>query len=134
MFSGESVSVPLIGEIACGSPILAVENYEGVYRLPNEFVGSGEHFMLRAKGSSMTGVGIRSGDYLIIREQPEADYGQIVAACIDGEATVKTYRPQDDRIVFHAENPKYEDIEVKRGTDCRILGVVCGCFHSFREK
>ncbi len=82
-FSGETVGVPLIGTIACGEPIFAVENYEGVYRLPVEVVsGNGDHFMLRAKGDSMTGIGISDGDLLIIQAQPDAEYGQIVAVCI----------------------------------------------------
>ena len=132
-FSGRSVGVPLIGEIACGTPIMAVENYEGVYRMPEEFVsGSGEHFMLRAKGDSMTGAGIQSGDLLVFREQPCADCGQIVAAMIDGEATVKTYRPEKDTIILRAENPEYKDIEVGvEAVDFRILGLLVGCFHSF---
>jgi repressor LexA len=131
-FSGESVSVPLIGTIACGQPIFAVENYEGVYRLPQEFVGNGdEFFMLRAKGQSMTGAGIESGDLLILRAQPCAEYGQIIAACIEDEATIKTYQPRKNgATVLHAENPTYEDIEVNSG-DCRILGVLVGSFHKF---
>ena len=131
-FSGETVGIPLIGEIACGSPVMAVENYEGVYRLPEELVGNGENFMLRAKGDSMTGVGIFNGDLLIVREQPAADYGQIVAAMIDGEATIKTYRPQKHKIVLHAENPRYKDIVVEsEAEDFRILGVLVGSFHKF---
>jgi len=131
-FSGNTVGLPLIGAIACGSPVMAVENYEGVYRLPEELVGSGD-FMLRAKGSSMTGVGIRNNDLLIIREQPSADYGQIVAACINDEATVKTFQPQKGKIILHAENPKYKDIEVypDEAENFRILGVVVGSFHKF---
>ena len=131
-FSGNVVGLPLIGAIACGSPITAVENYEGVFRLPEELVGSG-NFMLRARGSSMTGVGIRNNDFLIIREQQTADYGQIVAVCIGDEATVKTFQPQRDKIILHAENPRYKDIEVypDETDNFRILGVVVGSFHRF---
>ncbi|MCL2798204.1 MAG: transcriptional repressor LexA, partial [Firmicutes bacterium] len=100
--SGRSVGVPLIGQIACGQPVFAVENYEGVYRLPEEWVGVGEHFMLRADGNSMTGAGIKSGDMLILRHQDCAEYGQIVAAVINDDATVKTYRSEKDKIVLHA--------------------------------
>jgi repressor LexA len=129
-FSGGSVGVPLIGTIACGAPLLAIENYEGVYRWPEELVGSGEHFMLRAKGSSMTGAGIRDGDYLVLRKQPAADYGQIVAALVGDEATIKTYRPKNGKIVLHPENPKFDDIEVE-AENFRILGVLVGGFHKF---
>lgn len=130
-FSGESVSVPLIGVIACGQPIFAVENYEGVYRLPEELLGSGSHFMLRAKGDSMTGAGINNGDLLIIRSQSVADYGQIIAACIDDEATIKTYLPGNEgKVVLRAENPRHKDIEVT-AKELNILGVLVGSFHKY---
>jgi repressor LexA len=131
-FISDTTRIPLIGDIACGEPITAIENYEGIYSLPTEFVGrGGENFMLRAKGDSMTGVGINSGDLIIIRQQPSADYGDIVAALIDGEATVKTYRPNKGKIILHPENPEYEDIIVDRDADFRILGIAVGSFHSF---
>lgn len=129
-FSGESASIPLLGEIPCGEPIFAVENFEGVYRLPIEFVGGGEHFMLRAKGSSMTGAGIKDGDLLIIRVQSAAEYGQIIAACIDDDATIKTYRPKGNKIILHPENPCFKDIETTP-ENCRILGVLVGSFHRY---
>ena len=69
--SGRSVGVPLIGQIACGQPVFAVENYEGVYRLPEEWVGVGEHFMLRADGNSMTGAGIQNGDTRVLSTPAE---------------------------------------------------------------
>ncbi|MCL2061139.1 MAG: transcriptional repressor LexA [Firmicutes bacterium] len=132
IFSGNSVSVPLIGTIACGQPIFAIENYEGVYRLPEEITGrSGDFFMLRAKGDSMTGVGIRNNDLLIFREQPSADYGDVVAAIIEDEATVKTYQPNKANIVLRAENPQHSDIVVKH-EDCRIIGILVGSFHKHK--
>ena len=131
-FSGKNKAVPLVGTIACGSPITATENYEDVYRLPEELVGSGEHFMLRAKGDSMTGAGIYDGDLLIIRMQPSADNGQIAAVIIEEEeATVKTFRPQNGgKIILQAENPDYEDIVVN-SCDCRILGILVGSFRKY---
>ena len=132
-FSGKSVAVPLLGTIACGEPITAIEDYEDVYRLPQELVGRGEHFMLRAKGDSMTDVGIHSGDLLIIRAQQAADYGQIAAVIIDGEeATIKTFCPQKNgTLILRAENPDYDDITVSGGTDCRVLGVLVGSFRKY---
>jgi len=131
-FSGKNKAVPLLGTIACGKPVAAVEDYEDVYRLPEELVGGGEHFMLRARGDSMTGAGIHGGDLLVIRIQPSADYGQIVAAMVDDdEATIKTYRPQKDgSVVLHAENPDYGDIVVKAGA-CRVLGVLVSSFRKY---
>ena len=131
-FKGKSVAVPLVGTIACGGPITAVENLEEVYRLPEELVGRGEHFMLTAKGSSMTDAGIFDGDLLIIRMQPSASGGQIVAAMIDDEeATIKTFRPQSNgKIILQAENPDYEDIVVNAG-NCRIIGVLVGSFRRY---
>ena len=124
-------AVPLVGTIACGSPIDAIENYENVYRLPEELVGRGEHFMLHAKGDSMTGVGIYDGDMLIIRMQSSANKGDIVAAMIDEEeATIKTFRPQGDSITLQAENPDYKDIIVTPNR-CRILGVLVGSFRKY---
>jgi len=131
-FSGKNKAVPLIGTIACGKPIAAIEDYEDVYRLPEELVGSGEHFILRAKGDSMTGVGIYDGDLLVVRVQPWADYGQIAAVLIEGEdATIKTFCPQKDgTIILRAENPDYKDIIIK--TDfCRVLGVLVSSFRKY---
>ena len=129
---GRSKAVPLVGAIACGGPITAIEDYEDVYRMPEELIGGGEHFMLRAKGNSMTGVGIYDEDLLIIRRQPSADYGQIVAAMIeDEEATVKTFRPQrDGKIMLQAENPDYKDITVD-ARHCRIIGILVGSYRKY---
>jgi len=129
---GRSKVVPLVGAIACGGPITAVEDYEDVYRMPEDLIGSGEHFMLRAKGDSMTGVGIYEGDLLIIRRQPSANYGQIVAAMVEEEeATIKTFCPKGDgKIVLQAENPDYKDI-VMDGRNCRIIGILAGSYRRY---
>jgi len=131
-FSGKNKAVPLIGTIACGVPITAIEHYEDVYRLPQELIGSGEHFMLRAEGDSMIGVGIFDGDLLVIRSQPTANAGQIVAALVDEDtATIKTFCPQKDGfIVLKAHNPDYEDIMVN-AEYCRILGVLVGSYRKY---
>jgi len=130
-YATNSKAVPLVGSVACGTPITAIENYETVYRLPQELIGSGEHFMLRAKGDSMTGVGIFDSDLLVIKKQEVAHGGQIVAALIEDDATVKTfYKESSGRIVLKAENPDYQDIIVESG-DFRILGVLVSSFRKY---
>lgn len=126
-------TVPLIGTVPCGNPILAIEDYEGVYKLPEEFTGTGDVFMLKAKGSSMTGAGIRNGDYVVIRYQDYADSGDIVVAMIgnsvtgEEDATLKRYKVSESgHIVLHPENEKFCDID---GDGCRIAGIMVGYYH-----
>jgi repressor LexA len=115
--------VPLVGRIAAGSPILAEEDIEEVYPLPTEFVGRDPVFMLHVRGDSMIDAGIFDGDYVVVRRQPEARDGQLVAALVaDEEATVKRLRRQGGRVVLEAENPAYAPMVFTEGVD--ILGVV----------
>lgn len=102
--------LPLVGSIACGSPILAEENIEEYIPFPASFLGRGNFFLLRAKGDSMIDAGIDDGDLVIIRQQDTAEYDQIVAALVEDEATLKRFRPQNGVIHLHPENPLYEDI------------------------
>lgn len=125
----EPIPVPLVGCVPCGGPVLAIENIEGTFALPSEIFGKGQLFMLRAQGRSMIGVGIKDGDILVIRKQNYAEYGDIVVAIIDGEATLKTYRPQKDHIVLHPENPEFEDLILE---DCHIVGVLASAIHKFK--
>lgn len=109
--SKPTVNVPLVGQIAAGSPILAAENVEDTLTISPDLVGSGTLFALRVKGDSMTGAGILDGDLVIIRQQPSAEEGEIVAALIDNEeATVKRLRRTEGRVVLEAENPAYDPI------------------------
>ena len=115
-------NVPVVGRIAAGGPILAVQNIEDTLPLPRDFVGSGTLFALVVKGDSMTGAGIMDGDLVIVRQQPTAEEGEIVAAMVgDEEATVKTLRKRGRAIVLQAENPAYEPIE---SDEISILGKV----------
>ncbi|MGA1874229.1 MAG: transcriptional repressor LexA [bacterium] len=108
------LKVPLVGSVAAGKPLTAVENIEGYITLDREmFKGSGL-FTLRVKGDSMRGIGILDGDVAIIRQQPVAETGDVVVALIDGEATLKRYIQQDGNIIFRAENPDFPDIVVSR--------------------
>jgi repressor LexA len=115
--------VPVVGRIAAGGPVLAEEIVEEVFPLPRELVGEGTLFMLRVTGDSMVDAAITDGDWVVVRQQPTADNGDIVAAMIDGEATVKTYKRRDGKIWLLPHNPEFSPIP---GDDATILGrVVC---------
>jgi repressor LexA len=117
----EMTNLPLIGDIAAGSPILAYENVEDVYPIPIDWVGKEESFMLQVKGDSMIDAGIFSGDYVIISKQYTASNGQIVAALIDDEATLKTFYKEKNYIRLQPENKNMEPIIAK---NVEILGVL----------
>ena len=115
--------VPLVGRIAAGSPILAEEDIEEIYPLPTELVGNEPVFMLTVRGDSMIDVGIFDDDYVVVRRQPEAKDGRIVAALIEGEeATVKRLQRMDGRVILRSENPHYPPMVFSDGVV--ILGVV----------
>jgi len=129
--AADTVAVPIVGRVAAGAPVLAEEHLEGRLELDRSLVGAGaEVFALRVQGESMIGRGILPDDIVFVRRQPSARDGQIVVALIDGEATVKTFRPAGDRIVFEPANPQWEPIEIHRSefrqTD--LLGVVTGVY------
>lgn len=117
-----SVSVPLIGSISCGQPLLSEESVESYIRIPTEWLGSGDYFLLRANGDSMVDAGIDDDDIVIVRKTTIANDGDIVVALVDNENTLKRlYRDEKKRkIVLHPENPNYEDIVVD---SCGIQGV-----------
>lgn len=104
--------LPIVGEIACGGPILAEENIESYVTFSKELLGSGKFFILRAKGDSMINAGINDGDLVIVRQQETAEIGQIVVALIGNEATLKRYYLDNKRkkIRLHPENDKMEDM------------------------
>lgn len=113
--------VPVIGRIAAGGPILAEQAVEDVFPLPRELVGSGTLFMLKVVGDSMVDAAITDGDWVVVRQQPIADNGDIVAAMIDGEATVKTYKRRDGHVWLMPHNELYAPIA---GDNAVILGRV----------
>ncbi|MFC5494143.1 transcriptional repressor LexA [Nocardioides caricicola] len=113
--------VPMVGRIAAGGPILAEERVEDVFPLPKQLVGDGQLFLLEVSGDSMVDAAICNGDYVVIRQQPTAENGEIVAAMIDGEATVKTFQRKDGNVWLLPHNPAYDPID---GTDATILGKV----------
>ena len=113
--------VPLVGRIAAGGPVLAEQAVEDVFPLPRELVGEGTLFMLKVTGDSMVEAAICDGDWVVVRQQPTAENGEIVAAMLDGEATVKTYKRRDGHVWLLPHNPAYEPIP---GDDATILGRV----------
>ncbi|WP_253776229.1 transcriptional repressor LexA [Goodfellowiella coeruleoviolacea] len=113
--------VPLVGRIAAGGPILAEQAIEDVFPLPREIVGEGSLFLLRVVGDSMIEAAITDGDWVVVRQQPEAENGDVVAAMIDGEATVKTLKRRDGHVWLMPQNAAYEPI---LGDEASILGRV----------
>lgn len=121
------VSLPVVGRVAAGQPILAEQNIEGTIALPSSLVGDSASFVLRVKGDSMIQAGIFDGDFVVVREQSDATNGQIVVALIDDGATVKTFYREKDRIRLQPENPTLEPIYVKNPV---ILGRVVALVRS----
>jgi repressor LexA len=113
--------VPVLGRIAAGGPILAEEAVEDVFPLPRELVGEGSLFLLKVVGESMVEASICDGDWVVVRQQSVADNGDIVAAMIDGEATVKTFKRTKNEVWLMPHNPLFEPIP---GNDATILGKV----------
>lgn len=118
-----SVTVPLVGRVTAGLPVLAVENIEDYFPLPKDFGEQGTLFMLRVTGDSMIEAGILDGDYVIVRQQENAENGEIVVALLEDEATVKRFFKEKDKLRLQPENRFMEPIIVE---DASILGKVIG--------
>nr|WP_317643676.1 transcriptional repressor LexA [Bombiscardovia apis] len=116
-----SHDVPLVGRIAAGQPITAEQHVDDVMRLPERLTGNGQLFMLEVHGDSMIEAAICDGDFVVVREQSEAENGDIVAALLDDEATVKTFRREAGHVWLMPHNPAYSPID---GTDAKIMGKV----------
>ncbi|MFX0539260.1 transcriptional repressor LexA [Ornithinimicrobium sp. Y1847] len=117
----EASYVPVVGRIAAGGPILAEETIEDIFPLPRQIVGDGELFLLNVVGDSMVDAAICDGDWVVVRRQPTAVNGDIVAAMLDNEATVKTYKKVSDKVWLMPHNPAYEPID---GDHAVVLGKV----------
>lgn len=117
----EAVNVPVVGRIAAGGPILAEERVEDVFPLPKQLVGNGTLFLLEVKGDSMIEAAICDGDFVVVRQQPTANNGDIVAALLEDEATVKTFKRTDGQVWLLPHNPAYSPID---GNQASILGKV----------
>lgn len=116
--------VPLVGDVAAGTDVLAMENVEEVFPLPSDFTGDGDLFMLRVRGDSMVDAGILHGDFVICRTQSSAHKGELVVAGIPGEeATVKTFDQEGDKVILRPANVDYEPIELDP-TEVAVFGKV----------
>ncbi|WP_370831305.1 transcriptional repressor LexA [Kocuria sediminis] len=125
--SADVTMVPLVGHIAAGGPITAEQDVEDVLALPRQLVGHGELFMLRVKGDSMIDAAICDGDWVVVRRQSAADNGDIVAALLDDEATVKTFRQRDGHTWLLPQNTRYEPI---LGDHATVMGKVVSVLRS----
>ena len=119
----EVVNVPIIGQVAAGQPLLAVENIENYFPIPTEFMPNAETFMLQVKGDSMINAGIFNGDKILVQKQSDAQNGDIVVALVDDSATVKTFYKEDGLFRLQPENDTMDPIIVN---ECSILGKVFG--------
>jgi repressor LexA len=119
------VPVPLVGRVAAGAPILAEEHVEQYVPVPRQLTRAGDSFLLKVRGDSMEGAGILDGDWVVVRQQPDATNGQIVVALVgdDEEATCKRIERRGGRIELHSENPAYDPLVPD---ECRIAGIVTG--------
>lgn len=119
---------PIVGSIACGQPVDAVEQIEESVALPRAIFGAGDLFILHTHGESMIDIGIKEGDLVVIRKQNTAEDGDIIVAMMNGETTLKRFFKRNGKVVLHPENKDMKDIVVK---DCVIQGVLVSCIHIY---
>ena len=123
------LSIPIVGRVQAGEPILAIENIEGYINLDRSFASSGDVFLLRVQGDSMIDAHIQDGDFALVKPQPNAENGEIIVALIEDEATIKRIFKKRDLIRLEPANPKMEPIIVKKGEKkVTIVGKVIGIF------
>ena len=125
MLRTETASLPVVGRVAAGEPILAEQNIESYFPVPAEYVPRGEAFVLKVHGTSMINAGIMDGDYIFVNSCRNAENGEIIVALIDDSATVKRFYKEDGHIRLQPENDEMEPIIVE---DCQILGKVFGVY------
>ena len=125
MLRTETASLPVVGRVAAGEPILAEQNIESYFPVPAEYVPRGESFVLKVHGTSMINAGIMDGDYIFVNSCRNAENGEIIVALIDDSATVKRFDKEDGHIRLQPENDEMEPIIVE---DCQILGKVFGVY------
>jgi repressor LexA len=127
-------SLPILGRVAAGHPLLAVENREGTLSLSPELLGTGQHFALRVQGDSMIEAGISNGDYVVVRQQDTANPGEIVVVMLGDEVTVKRLRKKGSSLFLEAANPAYTPIPLTGSSPApQILGTVIGLYRNFSK-
>lgn len=130
-YQKEILTIPIVGSVAAGQPMLAVENPEDVFPVPAEFFSTNNKmFILEVKGDSMIGCGILNGDFLIVEQQATANNGDIIVALVDDSATVKRFYKEKDYIRLQPENPDMSPIIVD---ECAILGKAIGLFRKMKK-
>ena len=128
----ETVNVPIVGKVSAGQPLLAVENIDGYFPIPSEYMPNNKTFMLIVQGDSMINAGIFNGDYVIVEQQQTAENGQKIVALVEDSATVKTFYKEDGHIRLQPENDTMEPIIVEQDQFFQILGKVIGVFRFMR--
>lgn len=123
--------VPLVGNISAGAGILAVENIEGEYPLPQDIFSASDLYMLRVEGNSMINVGINDGDYVVVHRQDSANIGEIVVALWQNTATIKRLKATYPHLVLHPENYDMDDIIIRADENPTVIGKVVGCIKKF---
>ncbi len=126
----EMVNVPIVGKIAAGSPLLAVENIESYFPIPSEYLPNAQTFLLEVQGESMINAGVLPGDHILVQQQNNAENGEMIVALIDDSATVKTFYREDGYIRLQPENDTMDPILLQE-TQLHILGKVIGVFRFF---
>lgn len=130
-YDAEETGVPLIGSVAAGSPITAIENVDGYVTLDRSIFKGDGLFALRIKGDSMTGMGILNGDIVVVRKKSEARHGEVVVVIIDGDATLKRFVKENGEIRLRAENPAYDDIILDPGNSIQVAGKLVGVIRKY---
>lgn len=128
----EMANVPIVGTVAAGQPIFAVENIEGYFPIPTEYLTNNQSFMLRVQGESMINKGILDGDFVIVEKKNTASDGEMIVALVEDSATVKTFYREQDCIRLQPENDAMDPILVHEEDGLQILGRVIGVFRSLR--
>ena len=124
----ETVNVPIIGKVAAGEPLLAVQNVEGYFPIPSEYMPNKQTFMLVVQGDSMVNAGIFSGDYVVVEKQENAENGDKIVALVEDSATIKTFYKEKDHISLQPENDYMDPIVIHPEQQFQVLGKVIGVF------
>lgn len=124
----ETINVPIIGKVAAGEPLLAVQNVEGYFPIPSEYMPNKQTFMLVVQGDSMVNAGIFSGDYVVVEKQENAENGDKIVALVEDSATIKTFYKEKDHIRLQPENDYMDPIVISPDQQFQVLGKVIGVF------